>query len=287
MDDIYNWSIKNIDKIHVHGSNILTKIKNTKFSKNDKEDELNFILSQYKEWFEKNEQLIGYTNEIIEKRVKWLNDYKAVIKNIDYTAQSKFHSSVLEEFLYYLFRDLLKDIMNSGNVDNKKIQKISIGGIRAYSNLYFAPKDILNFMQTSNMKINVKDQDFSIYRKVILRADEEQKTINVPIVSIECKTYIDKTMLEGSIATADKIKNGNPYCLFLVVTETYDVSFEVDPAYSRIDQIYVLRKSKRRSNDNNSIDYHVIKDLFDFVKTHLLRDWSNIEKKLKQEGKIL
>lgn len=80
MDDIYNWSIKNIDKIHVHGSNILTKIKNTKFSKNDKEDELNFILSQYKEWFEKNEQLIGYTNEIIEKRVKWLNDYKAVIK---------------------------------------------------------------------------------------------------------------------------------------------------------------------------------------------------------------
>lgn len=287
MDDIYNWSIKNIDKIHVHGSNILTKIKNTKFSKNDKEDELNFILSQYKEWFEKNEQLIGYTNEIIEKRVKWLNDYKAVIKNIDYTAQSKFHSSVLEEFLYYLFRDLLKDIMNSGNVDNKKVQKISIGGIRAYSNLYFAPKDILNFMQTSNMKINVKDQDFSIFRKVIIRADEEQKTINVPIVSIECKTYIDKTMLEGSIATADKIKNGNPYCLFLVVTETYDVSYEVDPAYSRIDQIYVLRKSKRRSNDNNSIDYYVIKDLFDFVKTHLLRDWSNIEKKLKQEGKIL
>lgn len=287
MDDIYNWSIKNIDKTHVHGSNILTKIKNTKFSKNDKEDELNFILSQYKEWFEKNEQLIGYTNEIIEKRVKWLNDYKAVIKNIDYTAQSKFHSSVLEEFLYYLFRDLLKDIMNSGNVDNKKVQKISIGGIRAYSNLYFAPKDILNFMQTSNMKINVKDQDFSIYRKVIIRADDEQKTINVPIVSIECKTYIDKTMLEGSIATADKIKNGNPYCLFLVVTETYDVSYEVDPAYSRIDQIYVLRKSKRRSNDNNSIDYYVIKDLFDFVKTHLLRDWSNIEKKLKQEGKIL
>jgi len=287
MDDIYNWFSKNIDKTHVHGSNILTKIKNTKQTKNDKEDELNIIVSKYKEWFEKNEQLIGYTDEIIEKRVKWLNEYKTAIKDIDYTAQSKFHSSVLEEFLYYLFRDLLKDIMNSINVENKKVQKISIGGIRAYSNLYFAPKDIQNFMQTSNMKINVKDQDFSIYRKVIIRADDEQKTINVPIVSIECKTYIDKTMLEGSIATADKIKNGNPYCLFLVVTETYDVSYEVDPAYSRIDQIYVFRKAKRRSNDNNSIDYLVVQDLFDFVKAHLLRDWSNIEKKLKQEGKIL
>ena len=28
MDDIYNWFSKNIDKTHVHGSNILTKIKN-------------------------------------------------------------------------------------------------------------------------------------------------------------------------------------------------------------------------------------------------------------------
>jgi hypothetical protein len=94
-------------------------------------------------------------------------------------------------------------------------------------------------------------------------------------------------MLEGSIATADKIKNGNPYCLFLVVTETYDVSYEVDPAYSRIDQIYVLRKSKRRSDENHLIDYNVVQDLFNFVKAHLLRDWSSIEKKLKQEGKIL
>ncbi len=56
--------------------------------------------------------MIGYTNDIIEKRVKWLNNYKIAIKDIDYTAQSKFHSSVLEEFLYYLFRDLIKDILN-------------------------------------------------------------------------------------------------------------------------------------------------------------------------------
>jgi hypothetical protein len=49
MDDIYNWFSKNIDKTHVHGSNILTKIKNTKQTKNDKEDELNIIVSKYKE----------------------------------------------------------------------------------------------------------------------------------------------------------------------------------------------------------------------------------------------
>jgi len=123
--------------------------------------------------------LIGYTNDIIEKRVKWLNNYKIAIKDIDYTAQSKFHSSVLEEFLYYLFRDLIKDILNEKNTDDKKYKEISIGGIRAYSNLYFAPKDVLNFMETPNMKINVKDQDFSIYRKIIIKAENEQKIINV------------------------------------------------------------------------------------------------------------
>jgi len=43
-------------------------------------------------------------------------------------------------------------------------------------------------------------------------------------------------MLDGSIVTAEKIKNDNPYCLFLVVTECYDVSLDVDPAYSRINR---------------------------------------------------
>jgi hypothetical protein len=287
MDEIKNWFNENISKTHVHGSNIFTKLKNSKVSNFEKDYRLNTIITKYREWYKRNEELIGYTNDIIEKRVKWVNNYKIAIKDIDYTAQSKFHSSVLEEFLYYLFRDLIKDILNEKNTNDNKYKEISIGGVRAYSNLYFAPKDILNFMETPNMKINVKDQDFSIFRKIIINAENEQKSINVPIVSIECKTYIDKTMLEGSIATADKIKNGNPYCLFLVVTETYDVSYEVDPAYSRIDQIYVLRKSKRRSDENHLIDYNVVQDLFDFVKAHLRRDWSSIEKKLKQEGKIL
>ena len=166
MNEIKNWFNKNISKAHVHGSNILRKIKNSKVSDFENEYRLNTIITQYKEWYKSNEELIGYTNDIIEKRVKWLNNYKIAIKDIDYTAQSKFHSSVLEEFLYYLFRDLIKYIMNEKNTNDKKYKEISIGGIRAYSNLYFAPKDILNFMETPNMKINVKYQDFSIYRKI-------------------------------------------------------------------------------------------------------------------------
>lgn len=140
------------------------------------------------------------------------------------------------------------------------------------------------------MRINVKDQDFAIYREVQIKADGESKKVNVPVVSIECKTYIDKTMLEGSIATAEKIKSGNPYCLFIVVTEWYNVSTEVDPAYSRIDQIYVLRKGIRRKQPQGKekpIDPDVVIDLFAYVKRHLERDWSDIERRLEMEGKIL
>ena len=56
---------------------------------------------------------------------------------------------------------------------------------------------------------------------------------------------LDKTMYEGSVATADKIKTGNPYCLFYLVTETYDISSDVDIQTSKIDDIYVLRKQIR------------------------------------------
>ena len=44
---------------------------------------------------------------------------------------------------------------------------------------------------------------------------------------------------------------GNPYALFFIVTENYDVSLDVDPAYSRIDQVFVLRKCTRKSMDAN------------------------------------
>ena len=92
----------------------------------------------------------------------------------------------------------------------------------------------------------------------------EKRVLKVPIISIECKTYLDKTMLEGSVSTAEKIKKGNPQAKFYIVTETYDVDYEVDIYGTQIDQIYVLRKQKREktnSKDLNPISAEVIKNL--------------------------
>ena len=279
--------LKELNKPHIHGRNILAKLKKWPSLSNSQRKQLQTVVREYKKWKDDNEKLVGYSKYILKRRVKLLNKYKNEIENVDFSAQSKFHSSVIEEFLYYLFKDLLDELNEKIDNNARNANKILLGGIRAYSNLYFAPKNLADFVRNANMKINEKDQDFAIHRSILIKADNEKREVNVPVVSIECKTYIDKTMLEGSIATAEKIKSGNPYCLFLVVTEWYDVSYEVDPAYSRIDQIYVLRKQKRKANKNNPINYTVVNDLFEFVKYHLERDWSNIEQKLTETGKIL
>lgn len=275
------WLKENISGAQAHGRNIFTKLRQSAEG-----EHLTRIFRAYQDWVRKNE-VRGYTPEIIRARVVALNEYKMAVADTPFSPQSKFHSTILEEFLYYLFRDLLEELNERARRDSATAQRMDIGGIRAYSNLYFAPENFQAFLQSPRMRVNEKDQDFAIYRRVAVKADGEQRTIHVPVVSIECKTYIDKTMLEGSIATAEKIKTGNPYCLFAVVTEWYDVSYEVDPKYSRIDQIYVLRREKRRSGKSNPIHWEVVLDLFELVRGHLQRDWSRIEEKISRKGKVL
>ncbi len=277
------WLEGELTGAQTHGRNILTKLRQHGEKAGDV---LVSVVRAYREWVEQN-QIRGYTPDVIQRRVEALNRYKESVANAPFPPQSKFHSSILEEFLYYLFRDLLDEINRSATEEETVSQAIGVGGIRAYSSLYFAPENLPAFLRSPRMRIHEKDQDFAIYRRVEIQADGERRSVNVPVVSIECKTYIDKTMLEGSVATAEKIKMGNPYCLFIVVTEWYDVSYEVDPKYSRIDQIYVLRREKRRSSTSSPIHADVVIDLFALVRDHLGRDWSQIEEKVKREGKVL
>ncbi|MFQ6032481.1 MAG: Bpu10I family restriction endonuclease, partial [Candidatus Zixiibacteriota bacterium] len=253
----------------IHGDNIENKVRTEKEAKN--QELLREIKEKYLIWKKDNLKIIGTEKPDIIKRVKLLNDYKDFIdrpkfrkekgRRYGFAFQSKLHATVIEEFLYYLFKDIRK----------LKDKNIDFGPTQAYSNLYFAPPNINGFEESSNIVINVKDQDFSISKEVILKSrvsnseNWQESKIHVPIVSIECKTYLDKTMFEGSVSTAEKIKKGNPYCIFLIVTETYEVSLDVDPKYSAIDQIYVLRKESR----DNPIDESLVHDLFKFVEWHL------------------
>lgn len=276
--------------VYKHASNIKTKFGNWGTLSPAQKAALPIIANEYYNFINENNKIVGYSNDDVVKRTILLNNYYNFINvnNYDniFTSQGKFRPTILEEFMYILFKDLINEV--KGHLEDAN-NNLRVGSSRAYTNLFFSGSNFQEFVNSPQIGINDKDQDFAIYRPIrITIGDSNSINTNLPIVAIENKTYIDKTMLEGSIATAEKVKSGNPYSLFFIVTENYDVDLRVDPIYSKIDQIYVLRKSKRtKSQPLRPIFHEVLIDLVTEVRNHLTRNWSDVSAKLTNTGKIL
>jgi len=285
IEYISNASVKH--RQLCHASNLMGKWDDNGISGSQRMA-LSDIIPQYYTYLHENLELFGYDDSTLISRVKLLNEYYNFIhiNNFDnvFSSQGKFRSTILEEFMFLLFRDYvgyLKTVYHDTN------NVIDSGAAKSYTNLYFTSNNFESFIKSPSIEINVKDQDFAIFRNFTLTANGAiSKEIKIPVIAIENKTYIDKTMLEGIISTAEKIKTGNPYAFFAAVTENYDVDLTVDPVYSRIDQIYVLRKSRRKESWNN-ISPEVVLRLFHEVQSHIERPWSNVEHKMRSDGVIL
>ena len=110
---------------------------------------------------------------------------------------------------------------------------------------------------------------------------EEIHQFQIPAVAIECKTYLDKTMLEGSSTAAEQLKTRNPNAIYLVVSEWLKLTGNVNLRKFKVDQIYVLRKQKNTDREfrylpdyqKNPIHVDVVEHLFNAVRTHLISDW--------------
>lgn len=281
----------------VHGKNMSSKIKKIINAQNSSSSKiisqakaLSILLSAYISYIKFQTDTVGYSDAIIRTRVKSLNNYflyftsnasiSGVFKNTD-----KLRSTILEEFMYLLFRDYVKSFADQ-YAEAKKYLKS--GNPKAYTNLFFHAQNIEQFIRDPQASINQKDLDYAIYREIPLVVNNTpiKGNLKVPVIAIENKTFLDKTMLDGAIAAAEKLKAGNPYSRFYVVTECYEVGAKVDPSYSQIDQIYVLRKSIER-NYTRPIDENVVISLFKDAQTSIIRPWFDIKTKLNDDGKIL
>ncbi len=275
----------------IHGNNIDRKLKAEKVEENIKL--LREIKERYDNWKGDNESIIGTSKENVFKRVELLNEYKDFIdqskfkkergNTYGFTSQSKLHSTVIEEFLYYLFEGM--PILSG--------KKMALGPGKAYVDMSFSPKNIDEWEKNPGVDIKVKDQDFAIGKEIfcIFSSDGEmhdtvQKNILVPIVAIECKTYLDKTMLDGAAYAAERLKRGNPYSLYIVVTETNALDKSVNPKHTQIDEIFVLRRQKSGQKPPNQIDAQLVWELFNLVKDHLEKEWWNPEK-ATERGRLI
>lgn len=288
--------VKNAFAAHpslVHASNIIGKIEK---ETGCKRDAILSLASSYADYLQASLNLHGYTDETIRQRVASLNRYytfydhnEAYDYNSMFKSRGKLRPTILEEFVYFLFKDYLDELKTRYN---DTLDTLRIGSVKAYTNLYFSPFDLRNFLTDPSVSINEKDQDFAIYRTVNFVVDEQERdkreyVARIPVFAVEAKTYLDKTMLDGVIATAEKLKTGNPYARFVVVAETYQVSANVDPSYSKIDQIYVLRKCRKLTDDAPMIQDDVVIRLFSEAKRHLESPWSDVKSKLQHSGIII
>lgn len=273
----------------VHGDNILQK-ENNVVPKSKEEQLLKEIRKKYNDWKLANEILRGPVAEqsvndthIIEKRTKLFNDYKDFIDQKVYAeafdSRSNLHSSVLEEFVYYLFRDLVASISTNA----------LIGKSHAYKDIFYSSSSFREMVARPSFHIEKKDHDFVI--GVDIKAsfkcngsnEIQTETLQIPAVAIECKTYLDKTMLEGASNAAAQLLVVNPNALYIVLSEWLKLTDDINLRKYKVDQIYILRKQKNTDRKfrllptyiKNPIYPDVVMHLFNAVRHHLTSEWNN------------
>lgn len=297
----------------------------TKYGDSISRSYLTEIREKYNWWHNENILLLGPYSlptendfALVSKRVQLLEDYKTFIDQQKYAEQfdsrSNLHSSVLEEFLFYLFRDLVTDFGSN----------VLIGKSHTFKDIFFAASSYREMTRLANARIEQKDHDFVIGVTVEARLkvkDRESREsqyeprigelklkyetqvedkseihlFDIPAVVIECKTYLDKTMLEGSSRAAEQLKAKSPNALYIVVMEWLKLTSAVNIRKYDLDQIYVFRKQKNTDREfrflpnyvKKPIDATVVWHLYETVRSHLTTDWERTIERRLEDGYLL
>jgi hypothetical protein len=117
--------------------------------------------------------------------------------------------------------------------------------------------------RNGNAKIKTKDIDFCIGKEFTVDIGEDQYTIIIPIIAIECKTYIDKTMFSESQFTAQKMKQGSPNVRVYCISERNEIDKNEIPTKGQtpLDQIFIIR-----GKTTNPINSDAVYSFFNEVK---------------------
>ena len=275
--------------VYIHGDNILQKENHpTKYRDALSRQYLGEIRARYEEWKAANLALAGpirnpqdTDQNTIEDRTRLFNEYKDFLDQQIYAehfdSRSNLHSSVLEEFMYYLFKDLVLDYS----------EHALIGKSHAFKDIFFRSNNYISMITSPNTLVEKKDHDFVIGSTINARfqcrgmTTADEVSFDMPAVAIECKTYLDKTMLEGSSTAGEQLKSRNPNALYIVVAERLKLTEAVNLKKYKVDQIYVLRKQRNTDREYrylegyvaNPIYADVVWHLFNTVREYLSMDW--------------
>lgn len=265
--------------MHVHGSNLEQKENHpTKYRDSQSRRYLVEIRQQYDKWREANDALVGplktpadQDEEVVASRVGLLNEYKDFLDQQHFAeafdSRSNLHSSVLEEFMFYLFKDMVSEFS----------EHALLGKSHTFKDLFFRPESYGDMLVNPRLLIEKKDHDFAIGVKLDAsfccsgQTTRQSDTFDIPAVAIECKTYLDKTMLQDASTAAEQLKHRNPNAMYVVVAEWLKLTEAVNLRKYKIDQIYVLRKQKNTDREFRFSEGYAKNPIFPDVAWHLFK----------------
>lgn len=215
--------------------------------------------------FKKNCENISFDildrTESVKELVNYADGYLKTFSGEEYkkirnNSRSKIYPSLLEEFMYYLFRPLLKEpfVCGTGSVQIDIHLKpfVDIKNAQSYEECLCQETTMADFVIGIPMK-------------------SATNTIFIyPVVIIENKRYADKTMRGTIENTARKLKRFSPDCLFIVVVDILSGFFDKNysPKNTVVDQIYGLREGNYLGNE--SLRKDIVLKLFYDVEQHLI-----------------
>ena len=284
-------NIEILEKKHIHGKNLQTY---TNRQSGERRIQFEHIEAAYEEYRNVIASIDSLNSEDIMRIVAALNAYRAtaipVFDTLDNAGQKALGYTIMEEFFYLLF--------------NKKIQLMNIihpnlfvGKGNSYVSLSFTPASFDDLFHNPNAYIHTKDQDFVLGANIELTITSDGhrkvKSTVIPVVAIECKTYLERNMLDACAATASRLKSAMPYCIYIVAAEYLKMT-DASPELTDIDEVYVLcraKNSEREMRKRNgqppfNIDADLIIDLYNRVSKHLNSIWWNPDEAVTL-GKII
>lgn len=280
-----------IDNKHIHGKNLRDY---TNRLQGEKRATFNGLLQSYELYRSRIDAVHDLNDSGIRECVAALNAYRKVaipvFDVLDNSGQAALGYTVMEEFFYLLFRKKV-------GLMNIEHENLFVGKGNSYVSLSFTPNSFSELFNKPNAYVHTKDQDFVLGANIeikVVAGDEVSKiTTVIPAVAIECKTYLERNMLDTCAATASRLKKAMPYCIYIVAAEYMKMS-DASPELTDIDEVYILCKAKnadreKRKRENQppfNVDADLIVDLYNRVSRHLNAIWWKPDDAV-ENGKII
>lgn len=280
-----------LDNKHIHGKNLR---EYTARQHGKKREKFNDLMSAYEQYRGRIASVDALTEDGIREYVSALNAYRAesvpVFDSLDNNGQKALGYTIMEEFFYLLFQKKVESM----NIEH---DNLFVGKGSSYVSLSFTPASFGELFRNPKAYIHTKDQDFVLGAniEIMIKADgkKETKTTVIPAVAIECKTYLERNMLDSCAATASRLKTAMPYCIYIVASEYMKMSAAA-PELTDIDEVYILCRAKNAEREKRKreklppfdIDADLIIDLYSRVSRHLNAIWWKPEDAV-ENGKII